>query len=106
MIRAIRKRYFDRSRPDIFDHTRVCARRAAFTARSTSSAEASLTSARTSSLAGEMVLNDVPPTGSTNSPLMNRPYDDLMSTIARDSGAGAYSNGPVVELVETMISPG
>jgi hypothetical protein len=24
--------------------------------------------------------------------LMNNPYDDLMSTIARDSGAGAYSN--------------
>jgi hypothetical protein len=24
--------------------------------------------------------------------LMNKPYDDLMSTIARDSGAGAYSN--------------
>jgi hypothetical protein len=23
---------------------------------------------------------------------MNRPYDDLMSTMARDSGAGAYSN--------------
>ena len=36
MIRAIRKRYLPRSAPHILDQTRVYARRAAFTARSTS----------------------------------------------------------------------
>jgi hypothetical protein len=30
-----------------------------------------------------------------NSPSMNRPYEDAMSTIERDSGAGAYSNIPI-----------
>ena len=35
--------------------------------------EASLTSASTSSVEGETVLNDLPPTGSTNSPLTKRP---------------------------------
>ena len=39
-----------------------------------------------------MVLNDWPSTESTNSPLMNKPYAGWMSTIERDSGAGAYSN--------------
>src|SRR5580765_3001 len=62
-------------------------------------------SASTSSVAGLIVLNEVPPP-SANSPLMNSPYDGLMSTIERDSGAGAYSNGPVVEFVETMSVQG
>jgi hypothetical protein len=48
-----------------------------------------VTSARTSSVAGLTVLNVRPSTGSTNSPPMKRPYDDLRSRIARDSGAGA-----------------
>src|SRR5690606_41741492 len=30
--------------------------------------------------------------GSTHSPLMNKPYDGWISTMSRDSGAGAYSN--------------
>src|SRR5689334_11527203 len=94
MIRAIRKRYFARSLPGSLLHTRVYARRAAFTARSTSASDASATSARTSSVAGLIVLNDLPEP-STNSPLMKSPYDDLMSTIERDSGAGAYSKNGV-----------
>src|SRR5689334_20782878 len=104
MIRAIRKRYFARSLPGSLLHTREYARRAAFTARSTSASEASATSASTSSVAGLIVLNDFPEP-STNSPLMKRPYDDLMSTIERDSGAGAYSkNGAAVSGTLTMIA--
>jgi hypothetical protein len=72
MMRAIRKRYFPRSAPLIRDHTRVYAVRAALTARSTSSALASATSASTSSVAGLIVLN-ASPEPSTNSPPMNRP---------------------------------
>ncbi len=72
MIRAIRKRYFPRSAPVILDHTRVYARRAAFTAVSTSDWSASATSASTSSVAGLIVLNALPEP-STNSPLTNRP---------------------------------
>ena len=68
----MRKRYFPRSAPLIRDQTRVWARRAAFTAASTSDASASAISARTSSVAGLIVLNDLPPP-STNSPLTNRP---------------------------------
>ncbi len=45
-------------------------------------------------MAGLIVLNDLP-WPSTNSPSMNRPYDGLMSTMLRDSGAGAYSKGVV-----------
>jgi hypothetical protein len=63
------------------------ARRAALTAASTSAAPASLTSASTSSEAGLTVLNGKPSRAGTKAPPMNRPYDDLMSTIARDSGA-------------------
>ena len=37
-------------------------------------------------------LERLPVVGSTNSPPMNSPYDEWMSTIDRDSGAGAYSN--------------
>src|SRR3954451_21065659 len=44
----------------------------------------------TSSVDGLIVLKDLP-WPSTNSPLMNSPYDGLMSTMLRDSGAGAYS---------------
>ena len=72
MMRAMRKRYFPRSAPDILDQTRVWARRAAFTARSTSASSASATSASTSSVLGEIVLNALPEP-STNSPLMNSP---------------------------------
>jgi hypothetical protein len=46
------------------------------------------TSARTSLLAGEMVLNAWPSALGVNSPLMNSPYDSLTETIAPDSGAG------------------
>ena len=55
-----------------------------------SASSASATSASTSSVEGLIVLNALP-WPSTNSPLMNRPYDGLMSTMLRDSGAGAYS---------------
>ena len=47
-------------------------------------------------------LEGAPVDGSTNWPSMNRPYDGLMSTIARDSGAGAYSNF----LPAMALSPG
>ena len=66
------------------------ARRAAFTAASTSASSASAISASTSSVDGLIVLK-LRPWPSTNSPSTNSPYDGLMSTIARDSGAGAYS---------------
>ena len=91
MIRAIRKRYFARSRPGIRPQTRVWARRAALTAASMSASSASATSASTSSVDGLIVLK-LWPWPSTNSPFTKRPYDGLMSTIPRDSGAGAYSN--------------
>ncbi len=74
------------------DQTLSYALRAAPTARSTSAGPASVTSASTSSVAGLTVLNVRPSVGSTNSPPMNSPYDGWRSTIARDSGAGAYSN--------------
>src|SRR3954451_3355628 len=88
-IRAIRNRYFARSAPGSPDHTGN-ARRAAATARSTSSGPASATSASTSSEAGLTVLKVSLP--GSKDPSMNSPYDGAMSTIARDSGAGAYSN--------------
>ena len=81
-----------------------------------SASSASAISASTSSVEGLIVLK-LWPWPSTNSPSTNRPYDGLMSTIARDSGAGAYSNGlrpserpasverrPSVELVETTVT--
>src|SRR5262245_39913453 len=90
--RAMRKRYLARSLPGIVDHTRSYACRAAATARSTSSGPASTISANGSSVAGLTVLNrPLSDSGSTNSPPMNSPYDGRMSTIAVDSGAGAYS---------------
>jgi hypothetical protein len=82
----------DRSRPDIGPQTLSYAVRAAATARSTSAGPASATSASTSSDAGLIDLKDPPSDGSTNFPSMNSPYDGCRSTIARDSGAGAYSN--------------
>ena len=109
MIRAIRKRYLARSRPGIRPQTRVWARRAAFTAASMSASSASAISASTSSVDGLIVLK-LRPWPSTNSPFTNNPYDGLMSTIPRDSGAGAYANGPSVErspsveLVETTVT--
>src|ERR1700683_2722017 len=74
---------------------RSYALRAAATARSTSAGPASVTSARTSSVAGEMVLNARPSRPGVNSPPMKRPYDSRSETTARDSGAGAYSNFPM-----------
>src|SRR5690606_11303345 len=91
MIRAIRNRYFARSRPGIGPQTCSYAARAARTARSTSPAPASATSASTSSEAGFTDLLTPPTAGATKSPLMNSPYAGWRSTIARDSGAGAYS---------------
>ncbi len=101
MIRAIRNRYLARSLPGIRPQTRLWARRAAFTARSTSLSSASATSARTSSVEGLIDLK-LRPWPSTNSPPTNRPYDGLMSTIDRDSGAGAYSN----TFLAMSLSPG
>lgn len=72
MIRAIRKRYLARSAPGSADHF-TNALRAAFTARSTSSAPARATSDSTSSVAGETVLKTLPSAASVNSPSMNRP---------------------------------
>ncbi len=92
MSRAIRYRYFARSRPGIGPQTLSYALRAARTARSTSSAPASATSASTSSEAGLIDLKLPPSVGSTNLPSMNSPYEGLRSTTERDSGAGAYSN--------------
>src|SRR5690349_16682834 len=89
MIRAMRNRYFARSEPGRADQLSK-ARRAAATARSTSSGPASATSDSTSSVAGLIVLNVS--LASPNSPSMNSPYDGASETIERDSGAGAYSN--------------
>lgn len=72
MMRAIRKRYFARCAPGSADHFSK-ARRAAFTARSTSSEPAWAISERTSSVDGETVLKTLPSAASTNSPSMNRP---------------------------------
>src|SRR3954468_4187620 len=90
--RAIRNRYLPRSAGRIGPQVRVNARRAARTARSTSSAVPAATSERTSSVAGLTVLNESP-LPSTNSPSTNRPWDGATSTIDRDSGAGAYWKG-------------
>ncbi len=82
--------------------------RAASTARSTSASVAQATSARGSSVAGLMVLCCSPPCDCAHSPLMNRPYEGRMSTMSRDSGAGAYSNMASVqgEVVGTGIPAG
>ena len=69
----MRKRYLPRSAPDIRPHAPLKARRAAATARSTSASEASVTSARTSSVAGLIDLKAEPPSVSVNSPLMKSP---------------------------------
>ena len=58
--------------PESFDHTRSYAARAAATARSTSAAEASLTCARVSAVAG-LIVGKEPPVPAWNSPSMNRP---------------------------------
>ena len=92
MSRAIRNRYLARSRPGIGPQTFSYAVRAARTARSTSSAPASAISASTSSEAGFTDLKLPPEAGSTNAPSTKSPYEGLMSTTERDSGAGAYSN--------------
>ena len=89
--RAMRYRYLARSAPGIGAHTDSKARRAAATARSTSRGPATATDASTSSVAGLTVFIEEPSTGSANEPSMNSPYDDRISTTARDSGAGAYS---------------
>lgn len=68
----MRNRYLARSAPGSADHFSK-ALRAAFTARSTSSSEASATSDSTSSVDGETVLKTLPPVASVNSPSMNRP---------------------------------
>src|ERR1035437_2598988 len=91
-MRAIRKRYLPRSAPGKRPHGPSKAVRAARTANSTSATPASLTSARTSSEDGLMVLKLDPSVDSTNSPPMNSPYDGRMVTTVRDSSAGAYSN--------------
>jgi hypothetical protein len=68
----MRKRYLPRSAGRIGPHTRVNARRAARTARSTSSSLPVATSLSTSSVAGLTVFSGAP-VPSVNSPSMNRP---------------------------------
>jgi hypothetical protein len=72
MIRAIRNRYLARSAPGSADQVPK-ARRAAATARSTSSGPATEISASTSSVAGLTVLRTLPSLPLSNSPSMNRP---------------------------------
>src|ERR1700689_2549060 len=88
----MRNRYLPLAAGGRPDQMSCCALRAAATARSTSAGPASVTSASTSSVAGEMVLNARPATPEVNSPPMKRPYDSRSETTARDSGAGAYSS--------------
>src|SRR5690606_845107 len=117
MIRAIRNRYFARSRPGIGPQTCSYAARAALTARSTSPVPATATSASTSSVAGFTDFITPPSVGSTNAPLMNRPYAGRISAIVRDSGAGAYSKRDMAvpgvlgcsvqgDVVGTVVVPG
>ena len=101
----MRNRYLPRSRAGILRPDLVVGLRAAATARSTSAGPASATSASTSSVAGLIVLKARPSPASTNSPSMNSPYDGWRSTIARDSGAGAYSNFLEVNVI-LSLSPG
>jgi hypothetical protein len=72
-IRAIRNRYLARAAAGIGAQVCSYARRAAVTARSTSAGPASVTSASTSSVAGEMVLKLRPSRPGVNSPSMNSP---------------------------------
>src|ERR671923_3019074 len=67
---------------------------------------AATTSDRTSSVAGFTVLNGVPSTESTICPSMNSPWDGAMSTIDRDSGAGAYSNGMEPSVDRELVGVG
>jgi hypothetical protein len=71
-MRAMRNRYLPRSAGRIGPQTRVNARRAAFTARSTSATLPAETSVSTSSVAGLTDLK-ASPVPSTNSPSMNSP---------------------------------
>ena len=73
MIRAIRNRYFARSRPGRLPHERRPARTAAATALSMSAAEAFATSASGCSVDGSTVVNVAPPAASRNLPSTNRP---------------------------------
>ena len=73
MSRAIRKRYFARSRPGMVPHGPSKAALAAATAASTSPGPAAVTSASTSSLDGLTVLNVVPSIESTKRPPTKRP---------------------------------
>src|SRR3954469_12852039 len=81
--------YLPRSRAGIFDHVFSYARLAAFTARSTSSSDASATSLSFFSVAGLTVSKYSPLTGATNLPPMNSSYRGATVTFAV-SGAGAY----------------
>ena len=69
----MRNRYFDRSSPGSRDQVCSYAFLAAVTARSTSDGPASVTSASTSSVAGEIVLNMRPSAVSVKAPSMNSP---------------------------------
>src|SRR6185369_5165459 len=66
----------------------------------------SATSASTSSVAGLTVLRLPPSAGSTKDPLMNRPYEDRISTMERDSGAGAYSKRGMVSVQGDVVGSG
>src|SRR6187399_3183563 len=72
------------------DHDRSYARRAAFTARSTSSAVADATSAIFFSFDGLIVAKYSPLVGGVNCPSMNRSYLSFSFTCPELSGAGAY----------------
>ena len=90
-MRAIRKRYFERSDAGILDHD-AYASRAAWTASATSSSPACATSARGSSSRGEIVVKYSPDLGSSQSPPTKSPYRSSRRTISVDSGAGAYQS--------------
>src|SRR5687768_7294273 len=93
MIRAMRYRYFARSRPGSFDQADRCAARAAVTARLTSAFEAWATLASGSSVAGLMTVKVLRGFDGRNSFPMKRPYSGSMWTWSVASGAGAYSHG-------------
>src|SRR5688572_6224253 len=93
MIRAMRYRYFARSRPGSFDQADRCASRAAVTARLTSAFEACATLASGSSVAGLMTVNVLRGFDGANSLPMKSPYSGSMWMWSVASGAGAYSHG-------------
>jgi len=90
MIRAMRKRYFARSRPGILPQTFSKARRAVLTEKSTSASPPQAISVSLSSVAGLIVSKYLPVMGATNLPPMNNSWRGAMGMYLESSGAGAY----------------